>query len=403
MADYVNLAAAALACIGALVGLRQFLRFRTHRDRLSEIGQSFTRLANGLGAGTQIERLSAAALLPKFFDPKSEFGMKRSPYAGDAARLMVAVLKTEPTGVVQKTLADGLAGAPSLLGADFQRANLRNCYWGRRRDGTAVSAPKADFFRADLSAASLKGADLRKAVFMGAQLVTTVLKEADLRDCNFNSANLRGASFDGALLAGASFVGAHHIPGVITELLDANGKYTGDVVPTSTSAPSDSHRPRRVFLSRPSQCDGKALVMVAQIMRGVTASGLELVTFPPDEYGTGAPLDEVKQRIGSCDAVIILGVPQIEADLATLRVGTIAEKTIKNASLATPWNQIEAGVAAALDKPLLIVRDDVTEGIFEIGDQPHTITIIDAGVPDELTRLDAVVAEWAARLIPAAA
>lgn len=399
MADYVNLVAAALACVGALIGLGQFFRFRTHKDRLSEIGKSFARLANGLGTGTQIERLSSAALLPKFFDSKSEFGMRGSPYADDAVKLVAAVLKTEPTGVVQKALADGLAEAPSLVGVDFQRANLRNCYWGRR-EGRAISAPKADFYRADLSAASLRGADLHKSVFKSAQLVGTVLKEADLRDCNFDSANLRGASFDGALLAGASFVGARHIPRAVAESIGPKGVYTGDVVPASDPAADDSDAPRRVFLSRPSHCDQNGMVMAAQIMRGVATAGLELVTFPPDEYGTGAPLDEVKQRIGSCDAVVILGVPQIEASEATLRVGTIAEKTVANAALATPWNQIEAGVAAALDKPILIVRDEVAEGIFEIGDQPHAVTIIDTGVGDELIRLDVIVAEWAASLFP---
>ncbi|MCL1890921.1 MAG: pentapeptide repeat-containing protein [Coriobacteriia bacterium] len=394
----MNLLAALLACLGALFGLNQFFRFRSRRDRQREIGETFTSVASGLGSKEQIERLSSAALLPRFFDAKSELGTKHIPYANDAVKLVAAVLKTESTSVVQKALADSLADAPSLAGVDFQRANLRGCYWGRRSGETPISAQRADFYRADLSTASLRGACLRKAQFKRAQLVGTVLKDADLRECNFDLANLRGASFDGALLAGASFVGANHIPSSIVDLLDKDGVFAGDSVAPSIQPTNGPLQSGRVFLSRPSQCDKLGLVMVGQICQGITAANMEIVTFPPDEYGIGAPLDEVKQRINKCDAVIILGVPQIEAVQATLRAGTDRERTIDRALLATPWNHIEAGIAAALDKPILIIRDEVNEGIFEIGDQPHAVTIIDVSGDESFAQLNSAVADWAAEL-----
>jgi len=394
MADYVNLVAALLALLGALFGLSQFFKFRTHRDRLHEIGESFKRLANGLGSNIQVERLSSAALLPRFFDAKSEFGLRDASYAYDAAKLAAGILKTEPTGVVQKTLADGLAEASSLAGIDFQRANLRNCFWGPRSDGRVVAAPKTDFFRADLSAASLRGADLHGSVFKSAQLVGTVLKQADLRGCNFDLANLRGASFDGASLAGASFVDSSNIPSVVADAI-SDGKYTGDVVPSSNSTGEKLDAHGRVFLSRPSECDRLSMVLIAQITQGVTMAGMELVDFPPDEYGMGAPLDEVKQRVSGCDGVVILGVPQIEADRAKWRGGATEERTVKKTFFATPWNHIEAGIAAGLDKPILIVRDEVTGGVFEIGDQPHAVTIADVRDANTLTSLDTIVSDWA--------
>jgi len=159
------------------------------------VGASFTKVASGLGSDNPIERLSSAALLRRFFDPKSQYGMRNTPFASDATKLAAGVLKTEPTGPVQKILADGLAESPLLEGADLQKVNLRNAYWGKRKNKnqTPVHAPSADFFHADLSSASFRHAFLPHAVFYGAQLVGTVFENADLTECIFRSANLRAA------------------------------------------------------------------------------------------------------------------------------------------------------------------------------------------------------------------
>jgi hypothetical protein len=400
MTDYLNMLTALLACVAALFGLGQFFRFRTRRDRLSQVGAAFNNMVSGFGSDHHIERLLSASLLPHFFDEKSEYGMKGTPYADDAIKLGAAVLKTESTGVVQKALADGLADAKSLAGVDFQRANLRNCYWGRRKDGNSINAANADFFRADLSASSLRGAYLSGSVFKEAQLVGTVMKDADLSNCNFDQANLRNALFDNARLLGATFVGARNIPDNIGKHLDKNGRFTNETsLPLSSEANTKTIMPKKVFLSCPSHCDEHGMMIKAQIMQGVSDAGLELLMFPPEEYGTGAPLDEVKQRICICDAVIILGIPQIEAAQVKWHKDTSEEKLINKVLMATPWNHIEAGIAVALDKPVLIIRDKVSEGVFEIGDQPHAITIIDTQENNFLLNLNSVIIEWAADLI----
>jgi hypothetical protein len=347
-----------------------------------------------LGSDKQIERLSSAALLRRFFDAKSKYGMRNMPYALDAARLASAVLKTEPTGVVQKALADGLADSQDLAGGDFQRANLCSCFWGPREGKPPVDARSADFFHAYLSAASLRGAQLQNAIFYGAQLVGTVLAGADLRGCDFRSANLRGAQFAQAKLKGAKFSGARYVPLEITAQLDGEVKFTGDEVPQPGKAESAASAVR-VFLSRPSDCDRESKSIVAQVNNAIADAGMELVTFPPGEYGIGAPLDEATQRISACDAVIILGVPQIRVKDGVWRPGTDDERKMAEATLATPWNHIEAGIAAALDKPILIIRDRVGEGVFEIGEQPQAVTVVDVGQSDGLTRLNESVTEWA--------
>lgn len=399
MADYVNLIAAMLAFISALIGLTGYIRFQSRRDRLVEVGDSFRSVAAGLGSDQLITRITSAGLLTRFFDKDSEYSTGELPYATDAIQLAAAVLKTEPTGVVQKLLADDLAKAPTLANTDFQKANLRNCYWGSRSNDRRVDISGADFFRADMSEASLRRSIAVGAAFKQAHLVKTVFVDADLRESDFSSANLKGATFHGSLLCGASFAGATHIPEAIATKLDQRGQYTSNSPVQRTLILDSSDAPEvRVFVSRPSQCDRNAQVVFTEVVRGLEAAGAESVTFLSNEYGTSAPLDEIKRRISECAAVVILGVPSLRISHATWREGTPQQRILNGIQLATPWSHVEAGVAAALDKPILILRDDVTEGVFDIGEQPHTVTVIDLNGNESIVGLRESLASWLTRL-----
>ncbi|MFT4086040.1 MAG: pentapeptide repeat-containing protein [Gordonia sp. (in: high G+C Gram-positive bacteria)] len=395
MTEYLNFLAAVLALVAGLAGLAGVVRIRTRRATLSLIGASFAEIARGLGSSQQIERLTSAALLPRFFDTKSEYALKGAPYAADAIKLGAAVLKSEPTGVVQKTIADALARASSLSRVDFQRANLRNAYWGSRGPERGVDVEGSDFYRADLTGASLRGVDARGAVFKRAQLVGSVLDGARLQGCDFSDANLKNCSFEGALLLGARFDGASGVPASVLDGLDAEGRYASAApVQPIGRVERGAVTEVRVFLSKPSTYGSTGDFIEAQIRSGVAAAEARLVTFPPEEYGVAAPLEEVKHRMTRCDAVIVMGVPQYEAEALTWRAGTPEERRLTNAVLATPWNHIEAGMAAALDKPLLVVSRHVEEGVFEVGEQPHAVRHVDVGTARELSNLENLVRAW---------
>ena len=211
MDGWLNVIAAGLAVVGSLFGLAQYLNFRSRLHRQSDVGKAFAEVVAGLGRESSVDRLASAALVRRFFDRKSEFGQAGQPYAADAAMISAAILRSEPTGSVQKMFADGLAFAPRLRHADLQRANLRQAYWGPK-GGVTVDAAGADFWAADLTGASFRQANLRGCQFRGATLNTTVLVGADCTGANFDRADLRDARFDGALLAGATFRGTSNIP-----------------------------------------------------------------------------------------------------------------------------------------------------------------------------------------------
>jgi uncharacterized protein YjbI with pentapeptide repeats len=81
--------------------------------------------------------------------------------------VIAAILRSEPTGIVQNLLADGLRyeRQPLFVRADFQGTNLRGAYLGR--GDVPVNVVGADFFRTDLSHASLKGCVANRAVSSG--------------------------------------------------------------------------------------------------------------------------------------------------------------------------------------------------------------------------------------------
>jgi hypothetical protein len=349
----------------------------------------------GLGSESEVERVASAALTRRFFDRESEFGAGGLPYAGDALRVVAAVLRSEPAGTTQKLLADGLRWAPSLAYSDFQRANLRDCYWGAGRTETPVDAHGADFFRADLSTGSLRRAILRKAVFRDAQLLRTVLDEADCKDADFRGADLRGASFKGSLLLGAMFDSARHIPAVISAGLDSNRRYcTADPLPATTAV--EDIEEHRVFISAPSHMDRADELVLEQVLIGLTNAGFEIVRVLPPAYGKNAPLSEIAHKIRSCEAVVVYGPPQFRVQRET--GGSVKASHILD--MSTPWNHVEAGIAVGLDKPLLVLRQGANGGVFDVPDHPGTVTRLNIADPEALVKLTECICAWAKECAP---
>jgi uncharacterized protein YjbI with pentapeptide repeats len=219
----------------ALVGVLKYFSYRSRRDRVALVGQSFSETVDALSSKDEIKQLAAAILLRRFFDRKTEQGSAGAPYQQEAIRVIAALLRTVETGQFQKLLADGLAFAPTLQLADLQECNLAGAYLGRRPD-RRVDLSRADLYQADLTGASLKGATARGTVFYRATLVKTVFEHADLTNADFREADLAEANFDEAVLAGARFSGATNIPPAVLASLDGDQR-----VPTEAT-----HRASRV-------------------------------------------------------------------------------------------------------------------------------------------------------------
>jgi hypothetical protein len=364
-----------------------------------------------------------------------------SAYARDALAVIAGVLREQPGGNFQKLLADGLTYAPSLVKADLQGTNLQRAYLG----DTTVS--RADFYRADLSHGSLKRADARGAQFYQARLVGTVFTAADLRGANFfqadltrakfgadgshgslrradvrkadfnearlvgtvfTAADLRGAKFVRAeltraqfaetLLAGANFADGRDIPPEIAGHLDKSGCFVGPDEPLPPHAATPESR-SQLFVSRPTVLTASQKAMWRLVEDTLTAAGADLVTVARREYPPVGVLADVRRVMAGCSGLVVLGFRQLEISAGRWRPGTPEEQPADGLALATQWNQVEAGMAAALGLPVFVVREPgVAGGVFELTRDVASIVVDldDALAPERATSsLDRWVSELA--------
>ncbi|MGA8595746.1 MAG: pentapeptide repeat-containing protein [Bryobacteraceae bacterium] len=355
----------------AIVGITKYFNYRSERDRIRLIGDAFEAVIASLRSDNPVERMAAAIRLRRFYDRKREMGTGReAPYAKVAVDVAVAILRSQPTSDFQKVLADGLGFAPNLQRADLQRTNLQFAYLGARRkeDGEegVMDLSYADFYRADLSRASLKRANAPYAVFYQARLHNTVFKGANLAGADFFDADLGGAVLDGAILKGANFSCARHLPLGIREQFDEKGLYRDDA-PFRPPVIERQNAECAVFVSKPGCLTPIQKVRLETTLSKLRENGLLPKALERPDYPQFGAIGEVRRLLRGCKGALILGFPELTVRSGTWRAGTPEETELKNFVLPTAWVQIEAGMAAMAGLPVFVMHeDDLKVGVFGV-------------------------------------
>jgi len=165
-----------LRCFGGLVvSLFAYVGYQKSRDRQRAIRKAFDDVIEFLALNNEEHRLAGAILLRRFFDKKSEFGLrtwwwpikKRAPYAQEAITVTAAVLRGTETCNFQKLLADGLAYAHDLKDVDLQKTNLQNAYLSTERKdkrfnwGELISTGRTSDAHRSRGPSSLEGSFIR--------------------------------------------------------------------------------------------------------------------------------------------------------------------------------------------------------------------------------------------------
>jgi hypothetical protein len=366
---------------GLLVAVIGVLKYLSNRDKQLAAQTAFQNIVNALASPVEAQRLGAAILLRRFFDPKSELGEGRMPFAREAVGVIAAVLRETPTGNFQKLLADGLLYAPTLADVDLQRTNLQGAYLGRKQGRPAPNLRGADFYRADLSAASFKEADVSQAAFYQTRLHNTIFKNADLRQASFFDADLLGAEFKGARLAGAHFGQARNLPPVLRRHLDEQGAYGGPEVFPESTQPQQGGRPR-VFISKPGTLSVAQQEFVREMTVLLNEQGIGVATVDRSDYPKVGGVAEVRRVLSGCAGALIIGFRQLEVAKGLWRAGTQDARHVEGVALPTTWNHVEAGMAAMVGLPMLfLVERGVIDGVFELDDVGHVVLDVDLAKP----------------------
>jgi hypothetical protein len=95
---------------------------------------------------------------------------------------------------------------------------------------------------------------------------------------------------------------------------------------------------------------------------------------------------------------MILGFVQQYASVAVSKPRSSLEKKIRDLSVPTPWNHLEAGILFGLRLPLLVFREDkISGGIFDVGTSDifiHPMPKV-GGITDALNE---VILNWQGRV-----
>ena len=330
----------------------------TKRKMLSA---SFQATLADLSSGNTTSQLAAAILLRRYFNAftRSWFFRKKYFLKNEALNVISSALRTLPTSVLQKTLADGMAYIKNISGADFQRTNLQDAYIGNKKH--RIRMRSTDFFRADLSSALLDNADAQGAIFYNAILFGTRLKNSDLSHANFSGADLSNCIFSNCCLYMANFKDAHNVPAEIRDKLKDGIYPFKEMISTKPTRTVAS-----IFFSMPGTMTKADGILVAEYKRILTRLGFNVIYYTRDTYPMFGQLGRVRQSIRECAGIVAFGFKQLHIDKACFRPNTPDETMWENRWLSTPWNELEVGMALMNNIPVLLVHDrDINFGVFD--------------------------------------
>ena len=361
LSDFLQLASAAFVISAVGYGLFRgwYYVVQSKIRRREEYFKSFDTVVAQLSSSNPSSQLAAAVLLRRYFDIGKI--RKDAKLRTETINVMSAMLRVLPVGILQKTLADGLAYAVELQGADLQRVNLQNAYLGVKDERKRIHVQKADLFMADLSYALMENIDGQESVFYNAVLFNARVKNSDFSQANFRGADLKGARFQNVLLFGADFNGAKNIPDGIKQVLEDG------VVKSSEKITTEEQKNKgQVFFSMPG-CLGKREETLTKEYKVILETlGYSVFYYQKDDYPKFGQFTRVRESLLKSSAVIAFGFRQMKIEDGIALPGTPKESRITGKWLNTPWNEVEVGMALMRGLPILLIKDEgIDSGIFD--------------------------------------
>lgn len=363
-----------LAVFGGLGTLLTFLGFKSSTTKKEDASKSFNNIVDELASAEIKTNIAAAIKIRRFF--AADVKKHSAHLCKEAINVISSLLRVLSTGVLQKTLADGLAYAENLSLVDLQRTNLQNAYIGYKKERKhgqdlvgineqthkKISIYKTDFFLADLSYALFEYVE-GNAYFTSAILCHTRFKVCDLRGANFRGADLSNVFFKQVQLKGADFSEVINLPESIKEKLDKDGKFTDDEPYTT---PGVVQEPKQIFFSIPSVLDPQESFYKESLRVYLKERGYRVIPYVRDPYPQFGQIKCVAERVKMASGMVVFGFKQTHIIEGYYRPGTEETKHWTDKWLPSPWNEIEVGMAAMKDIPVLILKEKgINTGIFD--------------------------------------
>ena len=341
--------------------LKDFFDFENRRVYEAKEKAALSTVVDNLSSKEYTSRISSAIMLRRYLQTK--ISRKYPHLQTEAINVIASVLKILPTGVLQKTLADGLAYAIDLSELDLQKSNLQDAYLGQKGKQEIVLSD-TDFFMSDLSYALIEKAK-GNVIFYRAILYRTKIKNCHFENSNFCEADLSYTTFDDVYLNGANFTGAKNIPEEIKcHLVERDGKYIFNYKePITIKAPTVQ---KEIFMSVPSIMSKENELLAKDYEAFLNDEGYIVHYYIRDDYPQYGQLNKIKEKIMTSAGMVVFGFKQTHILKAVYRPDTEQEEVLDNKWLSTPWNEIEVGMGIMRGLPIMMVKDPTIEnGVFD--------------------------------------
>ena len=112
---------------------------------------------------------------------------------------------------------------------------------------------------------------------------------------------------------------------------------------------------------------------------------IDLRTLDAGDFSREKPFDQICKLARSCSAALVVGLDRNHAYTVFERERSSKEVLNHDRYTTTPWNQIESGIASALELPVLILREKTVhcEGVFEAENHRHRMRDFDLTVESQ--------------------
>ncbi len=341
--------------------LKDFFDFENRRIREAKEKDALSAVIDNLSSKEYTSRISAAIMLRRYLNTR--ISKKYKHLQKETINVIASMLKILPTGVFQKTLADGLAYARDLSNLDLQKTNLQDAYIGRK-DKKKIVVDNTDLYMSDLSYALIENAQ-GNAIFYRSILYRTKFKKCNFMNANFSEADLSHTTFKDVYLTNADFTGAKNIPNEIKcHLTQRGGRdiYVDDKAVTVNMKGAQ----KVIFMSVPSIMSKENELLSKDYKAFLENKGFNVLYYVRDDYPQFGQLNKIKEQIMASTGMVVFGFKQTHIQKAVYRPNTENEENWDNKWLSTPWNEIEVGMGLMRGLPIMMIKDPTIEsGIFD--------------------------------------
>jgi hypothetical protein len=145
--------------------------------------------------------------------------------------------------------------------------------------------------------------------------------------------------------------------------LDENYNYSeNNINKTPKNKPRSNNQ---IFISSPGFLNVDQQNIVDFIIKRLGDDGYSIIRLSPENYSPTGQLSEVKKLISSCSGLISFGFNDTLIKEGIQRPTSNNPNNLMNLWLSTPWIQIEVAMASMLGIPILMIKNDVSEGVFD--------------------------------------